>query len=338
MAKVFIKNNPNYRVATGGGKVITESDQGGYELLQDKGFKDYIDSVYDKMEWKMQSYKHLEAQRTSQVSESNPATPLKTEQSINHNGKRRSKGKHASCIKLEIDKTPTMVGPGWHARVTLQAKDPQRGFLRETEIPKHVTQHYRPGAVQSYFEEALGSMRPKPPLAMMKKSITEPTPATVLVQSFIKNPNQNEGEETDILENFENWDQGVKKEFLKKKKLINKLYTQLDQKLNSNFGYLKRRQENFYVAGGYGLFGQEHDYKNLGIENPNVRRSGIELVAGSGVHYLESEDFLKRKSPVFSSMDKKKSMNLIKILTNQTSYPDAECSPSKSPEKERSQF
>jgi hypothetical protein len=92
------------------------------------------------------------------------------------------------------------------------------------------------------------------------------------------------------------------------------------------------------VAGGDGLFGQEHDYRNLGIENPNVRRSGIELVAGSGVNYLESEDFLKRKSPVFSSMDKNKSMNIIKILINQPSYPDAERSPSKSPEKERSQF
>jgi hypothetical protein len=72
--------------------------------------------------------------------------------------------------------------------------------------------------VQSYFEEALGSLRPTPPHAMMKKSNTEPTPPTVLLQSFIKNPNQNEGEKTDILENFENWDQGVKKEFLKKKK------------------------------------------------------------------------------------------------------------------------
>jgi hypothetical protein len=135
MARVFIKNNPNYRVATGGGKGITESDQGGYELLQDKGFKDYIDTVYDKLERKMQSYRHLEAQRTSHVSDSNPATPLEPDKSLNPNGKRRSKGKHASCIKLEIDKSPTMVGPGLHTRVTLQAEDLQRGFLREAEIP-----------------------------------------------------------------------------------------------------------------------------------------------------------------------------------------------------------
>jgi hypothetical protein len=318
MARIFIKNNPNYRVATGGGKVITESDHGN-ELLQDEGFKDYIDSVYDKLERKMQSYRHLEAQRTPEIPDSESATPFQPDKKSNPHGNRRSTSKHGSCIKLEIDKSPTNVGPGWHARVTLQAEDPQRGFLRETEIPKRVTQHYKPGAVQSYFEEALGSMKPIPPPAMTNRIYTQATSTTDLVQSFTKNPNQNEGEKTDILENFENWDQGVKKEFLKKKKQINKLYTQLEQKLDSKFEHLKRRQENSVLAGSNLLSPQEHDYKNLNIENPNVRRSKIELYARNGVHFLESEEFLNRKSVVFSSPDKKKAMNLFKILTKQGS-------------------